>query len=100
MDKLHTSFHPTGQLKLSVCYVENKVEAIYVKFHKGKIAKSREIGPNGEVVVDLDHKGCVIGVEMLQPGKLSITKMAQKQIPELAQINMNSLQSALALQTA
>ena len=44
-----------------------EIEAIYIKIRDGKILKSKEIGPKGEAVIDLDENGQVIGIEMLSP---------------------------------
>jgi len=71
-----------------------EIEAIYIKIRPGKIVKSKEMGPKGEAIVDLDKEGRVVGVEMLAPGRVKIFQKIKKQfkIPELEHFNIESLQ--------
>ena len=54
------------------CLEDPIIEAIYIKLRDGKVSKSEELGPNGEAIVDLDKSGNVIGIEMLEPGKITV----------------------------
>jgi len=51
---------------------DSEAKALYVKVREGKVAKTIEFSP--ETFVDLDDKGHLIGVEMLNPGNLTIQK--------------------------
>ena len=95
MEKSRISSQRIGQINFSVFQVDNKINAIYIKLHDGEIVKSKEMA-NGDVVLDLDKKGTVIGIEMLEPVNLRISKKIQKKAPELAGININRLQGAFA----
>ena len=58
-------------------------KAMYVKLAKGKVAKTVEFAP--ETFVDLDKNGKLMGVEMLNPGKLALKKKVRPHIlPRLA----------------
>ncbi len=58
-------------------------KAMYVKIVKGKVAKTVEFAP--EIFVDLDKNGKLMGIEMLNPGKLSLKKKNRPNIlPRLA----------------
>ena len=64
-----------GLINVSVqrCPDDNEIEAIYIELKSTKISKSKEIG-NGEAVVDFDKEGDVVGIEMLEPCKITIKK--------------------------
>ncbi|MDI3497896.1 DUF2283 domain-containing protein [Archaeoglobus sp.] len=42
-----------------------KVNAMYVRFKEGKVAESESLADN--VIVDIDEKGEVVGIEVLLP---------------------------------
>jgi uncharacterized protein YuzE len=42
-----------------------KVNAMYVRFKEGKVAESEPLADN--VIVDIDEKGEVVGIEVLLP---------------------------------
>lgn len=42
-----------------------KVNAMYVRLRKGKVVESEPLGDN--VILDLDEKGQVLGIEVLLP---------------------------------
>jgi uncharacterized protein YuzE len=75
-----------------------EIEAIYIKIKPGKVAKSKEIGPKGEAIVDLDKEGKVLGIEMLAPGHVKIFNKIKKQfkVPELKHFNIDCLQKSFA----
>ena len=88
-----------GMIKLSIQRSSpTEIEAIYIKIRSGKIVKSKEMGPNGEAIVDLNKEGNVVGVEMLAPGRVKIFQEIKKQfkIPELEHFNIESLQKTFA----
>ena len=58
---------------------DSEAKALYVKIREGKVAKTIEFSP--ETFVDLDSKGHLLGVEMLNPGKLTIQKKARVLAP-------------------
>jgi uncharacterized protein YuzE len=74
------------------------IEAIYLKISDGKVVKSKEIGPNGEAVVDIGEKGEVVGIEMLAPGIVGVRTFNKirkdYKIKDLENINMSKLQEA------
>jgi uncharacterized protein YuzE len=77
-----------------------EIEAIYIKVSDNKVSKSKEIGPNGEAVIDLDKNGGVVGIEMLEPGTISV-RLFKKitrdyNLPELKNIKIDRLQEAFA----
>lgn len=70
-----------NELKFRIGY-DPLVKAVYIKLSEGKVAKTIEFAP--ETFVDLDQKGKLLGVEMINPGKLIITR--KKHPPLLQQI--------------
>jgi len=40
-------------------------EAVYFKVRNGKSVRQIESGPNGEVIIDVDASGKVMGVEVI-----------------------------------
>lgn len=100
MEKKHSSSLPTGLIRFSVQRSSpTEIEAIYFKLKDGKVSKSKEIGPNGEAIIDFDKNNHVMGVEMLSPGKVTIKIFNQIKrkyhIPELQNIKIDRLQEAL-----
>jgi uncharacterized protein YuzE len=53
-----------GNLTLTI---DALARAIYVRFSNEKVKKTIEPAP--EVFVDLDSRGCVVGIEMINPGR-------------------------------
>jgi len=47
-------------------------KAMYVKLKKGKVAKTIEFAP--ETFVDVDINGNLLGIEILNPGKLTLKR--------------------------
>ena len=98
MQKKRLSSPPTGVINFSVFRHDNEIEAIYIKLREGKISTSKEIGAHGEAVVDLDKNGRALGIEMLEPGRITV-KLVNKikkefNIEELGNFNIDRLQEA------
>jgi uncharacterized protein YuzE len=74
------------------------VEAIYLKFKKDAVYKSIEVGKYGEAILDLNSNGELIGIEMLEPGTVSIRTINKIKkdynLPALNHIHLNKLQEA------
>lgn len=47
--------------------LDPEADALYLTLKRGRVAKSREVEPG--VILDLDRKGHVLGVEMLDATK-------------------------------
>ncbi|MBD3391442.1 MAG: DUF2283 domain-containing protein [Chitinivibrionales bacterium] len=76
-------------------------KSIYViRIRDNKIARSEEAGPNGEAIVELDSRGQVVGIEMLEPGHITVRefrKIAKHyDIDHLQDINIDRLTEAFA----
>jgi uncharacterized protein YuzE len=87
-------------INFSIFRHEKDIEAIYIRLREGKVSKSEEIGAHGEAVVDLDRNGNVVGIEMLEPGQVTV-RMFNKikkeyKISELNNFNIDRLQEAFA----
>jgi len=87
-------------INFSIFQHEKEIEAIYIRLREGKVSKSNEIGTHGEAVVDLDKNGNVLGIEMLEPGLVTV-KLFNKikkdyKIPELKNFKIDRLQAAFA----
>ncbi len=100
MEKMQSSSQPIGVINFSIYRHEKEIEAIYIRLRKGKISKSKEIGAHGEAVVDLDKSGNVIGIEMLEPGLVTVRLVnrikKEYKIPELDNFRIDRLQEAFA----
>jgi uncharacterized protein YuzE len=68
---------------------DHQADAAYIRVSEESVARSVEKTPG--IVIDLDRKGRVVGVELLSPRKVSLTAMSQisKQykVPELATVD-------------
>ena len=61
-------------------------KAVYIELEKRKVAKTKEFAP--EVFLDLDYKGRLIGVELLNPGTLYLKQIAKTfHKPELKKVH-------------
>ena len=58
---------------------DSEAKALYVKIKEGKVARTIEFSP--ETFVDLNSKGHLLGVEMLNPGNLTIQKKTRVSAP-------------------
>ena len=100
MAKRHTFSLPIGTIEFSVYRSKHDIEAIYIRIRNNKVAKSEEAGPNGEAVIDLDSRGQVVGIEMLQPGHLTVQDFnkitKQYDIEQLKGVKIDHLQEAFA----
>jgi uncharacterized protein YuzE len=100
MEKKRSSSPSIGVINFSIFRHEGEIEAIYIKLRNGKVSKSREVGPHGEAVIDLDKSGNVIGIEMLEPGKLTVRLFnrirKEFKIRELADLKLDRLQEVFA----
>jgi uncharacterized protein YuzE len=98
MARKQSSSQHTGEIKFSVFKSKKYIEAIYIKIRDNKIARSKEIGENGEAVIDLNSRGQVVGIEMLEPGFLTVrefNKIARKyDVGGLEDIRIDRLQEA------
>lgn len=100
MEKKLSLSHRIGLVNFSVqlSHDRSEVEAIYFKLKKGRVAESKEIGPHGEAIIDFDENGSVLGIEMLDPGSVTV-KLFNKikkdyKIEELEGVNISRLQEA------
>lgn len=75
---------------------DNLAEAIYIKIKpEAKIARTVEFAP--ETFVDLAKDGDLIGIEMLNPGRLILKRIAKKfHRPELSKIYPHRIQGVIA----
>ncbi len=75
---------------------DNIADAMYIQIDPvAKVAKTVEFAP--ETFVDLDSKGRLIGIEMLNPVGLVLKRIAKKfHHPELSRIKTRLLQEAVA----
>lgn len=53
--------------------IDTQAKAIYIRFSDNKVKKTIE--PFPEVFLDLDYRGRVIGIEMINPGMIEIKEM-------------------------
>ena len=75
----------------------NKVQAVYMRFKKDKIAKSKVIGKHSEAVIDMNENGDVVGIEMTQPGTLTLKRMIKKlPLPQITDKIFESANCAFA----
>ena len=100
MEKKRSSSQSIGVINFSVYRHDGEIEAIYIRLKDGKVSKSREIGRYGEAVVDLDKRGNVVGIEMLEPGKVTVSLMnrikKEFNLQELGTLRIDRLQEAFA----
>lgn len=101
MQRKRSLLHPTGGvIKFSVYTHGDEIEAIYIKLKSGRIYKSEEVGKHGQAVIDLNRNGEVIGIEMLEPGKLSVKQFKKIKkdynIHELDNVKIDRLREAFA----
>lgn len=47
--------------------LDQKADALYIKFQEGKFAKNKKI--DEDTIIDLDQKGRILGIEMLNVSK-------------------------------
>ena len=68
MAKQHISSRHTGlkNISLNISRCNNKIDAIYIKLRDSEVIKSKEMA-NGDIVIDLDKRGGIVGIEMLEP---------------------------------
>lgn len=50
---------------------DGALEALYIRLSANKVAKSKEVPGNDEVIADYDSGGRLVGIEYLSPLKLS-----------------------------
>jgi len=64
---------------IPIVSIDTMADAAYVYFQRGvKVAKTIVRSEWPHVAVDLDHKGEVIGIEVLSPKELSINSILKK----------------------
>ncbi len=97
MEKRQLSSHHIG---ISIEQSDEGIEAIYFKLKDTKVEKSKEVGPNGEAIIDFDKNGDVVGIEMIEPGtvwvKLFNKIRKEYKIKELNKVKLDCLQEAFA----
>lgn len=75
--------------------IDTTVHAVYIELKPGKVAKTREFAP--ELFLDFDSKGTLMGIEMLNPGKISLKQVAEKyRVPELRKVHPKNLEKVYA----
>jgi len=75
--------------------IDTLAKALYIEFipHE-RVAKTKEIAP--EVFCDYDESNRILGIEMLNPGRVSFKKIARKlHRPELEKIHPKILERAI-----
>ncbi len=66
-------------------------KVVYIALKESKVKRTIEFTP--ETFIDLDEKGNLIGIELLNPGTLILRKIAKKyHRPELGKIHIRPLQ--------
>ncbi len=61
-------------------------EAVYIELEQRKVSRTKEFAP--EVFLDFDSKNRLIGIELLNPGTLTLKKIAKKfHKPELNKVH-------------
>jgi uncharacterized protein YuzE len=71
---------------------DDKAKAMYVALLHDKVAKTVEF--SSETFLDLSSSGELIGVEMLQPNRMDLRKIAKKyRQPELSRIPQKLLKA-------
>ena len=66
-------------------------KVMYIALEEGKVKRTIEFAP--ETFIDLDDKGNLIGIELLNPGTLMLRKLAKKyHRPELGKIHIRPFQ--------
>ncbi len=58
--------------------LDQKADALYIKFQDGKFAKNKKI--DEDTIIDLDLKGRILGIEMLNVSK----KIAAKYLTSIS----------------
>jgi len=78
--------------------IDKIAEAIYIRFSNNKVQKTIE--PVPEIFMDLDYRGKVVGIEMINPGMISVRKMKKIsrdfQIPQFHQLLETPLKQQFA----
>lgn len=70
---------------------DTEAKAVYIELKDSKVAKTREFAP--EVFLDFDEADNLLGIELLNPGKLELRKIAKKfNIPQLRKIPTKPVQ--------
>lgn len=54
-----------------------EVNCFYLRLKKARVVRSVDVGNNTEVVVDLDKNGEVVGIELIQPTRATLRRVAQ-----------------------
>ena len=60
---------------------DKKADALYIKFSEGKFSKNKKI--DEDTIIDLDAKGNILGIEMLNVSKkISIKELEEVYVRE------------------
>jgi uncharacterized protein YuzE len=54
-----------------------EVNCFYLRLKKARVVRSVDVGGRTEVVVDLDKKGDVVGIELIQPTRATLRRVAR-----------------------
>ena len=75
---------------------DSVAEAAYIKLgQKSRVARTVRV--SDDILVDLDRRGQVIGVELLHPRSANLRNLASRfHCPELSKIHPRKLQEAIA----
>ncbi len=75
---------------------DSLADAVYIKVKpEAKVSRTIEFAP--ETFVDLDKDGDLVGIEMLNPGQLTLNRIAKKyHRPELSRVHPNRMHEAFA----
>jgi uncharacterized protein YuzE len=89
---------PSSQhITIEVTRAGGAIEAIYLRLRDSPVSRSKELTPKGEVVADYDTTGHLVGVEMLDPANVLLTRIPLfKKSPELRKIDFTALQHVFA----
>lgn len=77
---------------------DDKAKTAYVRFSRAKVAKTTEFA-KGDLFIDLDHEGNIVGIEVLAPGTLNLLLHATPQpfvIPPIPQARIEQIDEMLA----
>jgi len=70
---------------------DTEARAMYIELKDAKVAKTEEFAP--EVFLDFDEAGSLLGIELLNPGKLELHQIAKKfHAPQLRKIPTKPIQ--------
>lgn len=64
---------------------DTEAKVMYIELSEAKVVRTEEFAP--EVFLDFDEAGNLLGIELLNPGKLKLQQIAKKfDVPQLRKI--------------